>query len=77
MKLNEAIAKRLSAILDKQHLTPYAVARQGGIPKQIVYAVVNCEYKKVTVDNIYQIAATLNMSLEEFFNDPIFKDITD
>lgn len=77
MKLNEAIAKRLSAILKDRHLTPYAVAQQGGIPKQIVYSVVKCEYKKVTVDNVFQIAATLDMSLEEFFSDPIFKDITD
>lgn len=77
MKLNEAIAKRLSAILENRHLTPYALAQQGGISKQVVYAVVKCEYKKVTIDNIYQIAATLDMSLEEFFSDPIFKDITD
>lgn len=77
MKLNEAIAKRLSSILQEKDLTPYAVAQQGGISKQIVYAVVNCEYKKVSVDTIFQIAATLNMSLQEFFDDNLFKDITD
>ncbi|MDE7087110.1 MAG: helix-turn-helix transcriptional regulator [Clostridia bacterium] len=77
MKLNEAIAKRLSAILESKKITPYAVAQSGGIDKQVVYAVVNCEYKKVSVDTIYQIAATLNMSLQEFFTDPVFKDISD
>lgn len=77
MKLNEAIAKRLSAILEKENLTPYALAQRGGIDKQVVYAVVDCEYKKVSTDTVYQIAATLNMSLEEFFADPVFKDISD
>ena len=77
MKLNQAIAKRLTAILAKENLTPYAVAKQGGISKQVVYAIVNCEYKKVSVDVLYQITATLNMSLQEFFNDEIFQDISD
>ena len=77
MKLNEAIAKRLSAILEDNNITPYALARRGGIARQIVYAVVNCEYKKISIDTVYQIAATLNMSLEEFFADPVFKDISD
>lgn len=77
MKLNEAIAKRLSAILEKENLTPYTVAQRGGIDKQVVYAVVDCEYKKVSTDTVYQIAATLNMTLEEFFADPVFKDISD
>lgn len=77
MKLNEAIAKRLSAILEERNLTPYAVAQLGGLDKQVVYAVVRCEYRKVSTDTVYQIAATLDMSLQEFFADPVFKDISD
>ena len=77
MKLNQAIAKRLATILEKENLSPYAVAKQGGIAKQVVYAIVNCEYKKVSVDVLYQITATLDMSLQEFFNDEIFQDISD
>lgn len=76
MKLNEAIAKRLSDILSERNLTPYAVAQKGGIAKQIVYAAVNGEYKKVSVDTVYQIAATLDMSLEEFFGDPCSAKLT-
>lgn len=77
MKLNEAIAKRLSAILEERDITPYELAKRGGIAKQIVYSVVHNEYKKVSTDTVYQIAVTLNMSLEEFFADTIFKEITD
>lgn len=77
MKLNEAIAKRLSALLEAKNMTSYELAKRGGISKQIVYAVVNNEYKKVSTDTVYQIAATLNMGLDEFFADPIFKEITD
>lgn len=77
MKLNEAIAKRVSGILEKENITAYELAKRGGMAKQDIYAIVDCEYKKVSVYMIYQIAATVNMSLTEFFNDPVFADIED
>ena len=77
MKLNEAIGKRIKNILTERELTAYKVAKLGGIPKQVIYAVIKGEYNKISVDTVYQFTATLNMSLQDFFADPIFSDITD
>lgn len=33
--------------------------------------------KTVKVDTLYQIADTLGISLKEFFDDPLFDDISD
>lgn len=77
MRLNEAIAKRLKQVLATRCLTAYKVAKLGGIPKQIIYSILKCEYRRISVDVIFQTTATLNMTLEEFFADPIFGEVTD
>ena len=77
MKLNEAISKRLKNIFLSKNLTAYKVADVGGIDRQVIYDVLNCEYQKVSVYTIYQITETLGISLTEFFNDPLFDDISD
>ena len=77
MKLNEAIGKRIETIFQERGLSGYKVAKLGGVPKQVIYSILKCEYKKISIDVIYQITATLDMSLEEFFSDPMFGDISD
>ena len=77
MKLNEAIGKRIESIFQARGLTAYKVAKLGGVPKQVIYSILKCEYKKISIDVIYQITATLEISLEEFFSDSIFNDISD
>lgn len=77
MKLNEAIAKKVAKILEKEQITAYELAKRGGIAKQDIYSILDCKYKRISVYMIYQIAATVNMSLEEFFNDTLFDDIAD
>lgn len=77
MKLNEAIGKRFETIFQTRGLTAYKVAKLGGVPKQVIYSILKCEYKKILIDVIYQITTTLDMTLEEFFSDPIFGDISD
>ena len=77
MKLNEAIGKRITALLQERNLTAYKLSRMGGVSKQLVYILAKAQHNKVAVDSVYQVAATLNISLKEFFDDPIFDDITD
>lgn len=77
MKLNEAIGIRMENILNERGLTAYKIAKLGGFPKQVIYSVINHEYKKISVDTVFQFVATLNMSLAEFFSDPVFSEISD
>ena len=58
-------------------MTQYGLAKLGGIPRQTVNIVVKGLHERVALDTVYQIAATFNMSLEQFFSDPIFNEVTD
>ncbi len=77
MKLSEAIGKRISDLLKERGLTAYKLSRMGGVSKQLVYILIKAQHDKVALDSVYQVAATLNLSLKEFFDDPLFDEISD
>lgn len=77
MKLVEAVGKRVEQLLEERNMTQYALAKKGGIPRQTVSIVVKGIHDKLALDTVYQIAATLEITLEEFFADSIFNDLSD
>lgn len=77
MKLVEAIGKRLEKLLDEVKWTQYELSKQSGIHRSTINRIVRCLNDNVTMDIIYQIAATMGISLKEFFDDPIFDEVTD
>lgn len=77
MKLNEAIGQRIVNLMKERGLTAYRLSRMGGVSKQLVYILMKHQHEKVAVDSVYQVAATLGISLKEFFDDPLFDDIID
>lgn len=77
MKLVEAIGKRINNLLEERKWTQYELSKQSGIPRPTINLIVRCLRNTVTIDTVYQIAATMGISLKEFFNDPIFDEVTD
>ncbi len=77
MKLVEAIGKRVENLLKERNLTQYYLYKTGGIPRTTINDVVNVRKKRVSTDTIYQICSTLNLSLKEFFDDPMFENLED
>lgn len=77
MKLVEAIGKRVENLLKERNLTQYYLYKTGGIPRTTINDVVNVRKKRVSTDTIYQICSTLNLSLKDFFNDPMFENLED
>lgn len=49
----------------------------GGIAKSSISQLFNGKQEKVSLDFLYQFTSTLGISLCEFFNDPIFDEVTD
>lgn len=72
MKLTEAIAIRVKNLLSERGLSQYSLFKNGGVPRSTVSNVVNNNKKRVSTETIYQICATLDITLTEFFNDPLF-----
>ena len=77
MKLVEAVSKRVTNLLEERKMTQYALASLGGIPRQTINNVVKGQHEKVALDTVYQIASSFGMSLEQFFADPVFYDLSD
>ena len=77
MKLSKAIALRVKEVLDKNNYSQYELFKRGGVPRSTVNNVVNNNKKRVSTETVYQICSTLNMSLKEFFDSPLFDDIDD
>ena len=77
MKLTEAVGKRIVMLLEEKHLSQYRLCSLGGISRSSVNLIINGKVNSPTMDTIYQIAATLGMSLAEFFDHPIFNEVTD
>ena len=77
MKLVEAVGKRVDDLLKNRNMTQYEVAQQGGIPRSTISVVVAVKRKSGKIDTIYQICATLGISLKTFFDDPIFDEVSD
>lgn len=77
MKLVEAIGKRVENLLKEKGISQYALFKTGGVPRTTINDVINIRKKRVSTDTIYQICSTLNLSLEEFFSDSMFKELDD
>lgn len=77
MKLSEAIAIRISKLLNERNLSQYSLFKNGGVPRSTVCDVINNKKKRVSTDTVYQICSTLGLTLSEFFNDPMFDELED
>lgn len=51
--------------------------KEGGIPRSTVGLILNVKRQTVKLDTLYQITSTIGITLKEFFDDPIFDDISD
>ena len=77
MKLSEAVGKRVENLLAERNMTQYQLYKNGGIPRSTRSVTVDGKYKTVKLDTIYQIVATLGITLKEFFDDALFDEIED
>lgn len=77
MSLAEAIKIRIFALMKKKGFSQYDFYTKGGIAKSTVSQVLNGTKERVAVKTIYEMISTMGVSLKEFFDDPIFDDITD
>lgn len=73
MTTQKAVAMRLSKLLIKKQMTQYSLSIQSGISKQGIANIMNEKYNTIKLDTIIKLADGFNMTLQEFFDDEIFK----
>ena len=77
MTLYDAVLQRLKQIMAEKNASLYTLNKEGGIPKSTLSQVLNKKQKKIKLDLLYDILSKMGVTLQEFFTDPIFEEVTD
>lgn len=74
LKLNEALSKRLTELLDERGMTQYQLYVKSGVPKSTLHNIINCTYDSVKLRIIHEICQGLEIDISEFFNSALFNE---
>ena len=77
MTMVEAIGTRLQEVMEEKNYNYYRIQRDGGVDRSTVSDIAQAKYKSVVVNTLYSILQTMGVPLKEFFDSPIFDEITD
>ncbi len=72
MTVNDAVAKRISALLKEKGMSQYKLEQESGIQHGSMQCIMNGRNKTVTLSTVMLIARGFGMSLTEFLDDGIF-----
>ena len=75
MKLEEAITKRIYALCEQNSITPNKLATLSGLPAGSIKSIFYGKSKNPGTRTILDMCQALNITLYDFFNDDLFKDI--
>ena len=72
MKIISAIAKRLTSLLEAKNLTQYALCKRIAIDPSNIYNIMYERCNTITVNKLFLLAEGLDMTVQEFLDDPLF-----
>ena len=70
--VNDAVAMRISKLLQKNNMSQYRLEQNSGIQHGSMQCIMNGRNKTVTLSTVIMLAKGFDMSLTEFLNDDIF-----
>ena len=73
--LSEAVSLRIRELLKANKMTQYKLFMRSGVPQTTISALVRNLHERPYITVIYDVAQGFNMTLSEFFNSDLFKDI--
>lgn len=74
MQLEEAITKRIFDLCKERKITPNKLASMAGMPSATLRCIFYGRSKNPGTRTILDICQALNITLYEFFDDPMFKN---
>lgn len=75
MNTKEAIAKRIQELCEEKKMVVNAVANSAGISSSTIYSMLNNKSKNPGIVSIKKICDGLDISLFQFFDAPVFKEL--
>jgi len=73
MKLKQAVAIRIKELLKSRKLTQYELSQLSGLAESTISSALSSNTKTLTLSTLFDICASLNIELEEFFADDRLK----
>lgn len=73
MTVNDAVASRISKLLDEKNMSQYRLEIESEIQHGSMQCIMNGRNKTVTLSTVMLIAKGFNMTLTEFLDDDIFR----
>ncbi len=74
MKLSTAVALRISNILREKNMSQYRLEKDIAMPHNTMKTLMGERNSGVNLKTVMQIIRGLDMTVSEFFNDPIFEN---
>ncbi len=75
MKLEEAITKRIYDLCDQRKIAPNKLASMAGMPSATLRCIFYGRSKNPGTRTILDLCQALDITLYDFFNDPVFKTL--
>ena len=74
MKVSQAVATRIREILAEKQMSQYRLEMNSGLSKGILTSLMYARYKGVNLTTLIIVIRTLGISIDEFFNSPLFSE---
>ena len=75
MNAKEAVAKRIQTLCAERGMTVNALANKCGIEPSTIYSMLGAKSKNPGVITIQKLCDGLEISVKDFFNDPLFEEL--
>lgn len=75
MNAKEAVGRRIQALCLERNIAVNALANQCGVAPSTIYSMLNKKSKNPGVVSIQKLCDGLEISVREFFDDPLFENL--
>lgn len=73
MKIQRAVALRVSNLLIKNNISQYELSKRMLADRSTIKHIIHEEYKSIKFETVVKIADAFNMTVQEFLDDELFK----
>ena len=75
MNGKDAVALRVQELCAQRGIAVNALANQCGVPPTTIYSILSAKSQNPGILTIQKLCDGLDISLREFFNDPVFEEL--
>ena len=75
MTAKEAVSRRIQVLCGERDIAVNTLANRCGVPPSTIYSMLNEKSQNPGVVSIQKLCDGLNISVREFFDDPLFENL--